>query len=318
MNQIVCQHVFGPLPSRRLGKSVGISPIPPKTCNYSCTYCQLGRTTHLVNERKDWYPLEEILEEVDAFLAEGLDYDVLSIVGEGEPTLYRPLGALIDALKKRQDKPVAVITNAANLDDPEVFKGLRKADIVLPSLDCVDPKIWRSMHRPARSVNLESILDALVQFSKDYRGQLWLEIMLLGDVNAGKEQIDALVPWVEKIAPDRVYINTPVRPPAEADVHVASAEELQYAAEKLQGIIIDQLTAGLFYSADEDDVSAILALLRRHPMNEFEVCSFCRERRREEDEIEAVLQRLEQNADLEVITYKGIRTWRYRARAASK
>ena len=129
------KYIFGPVPSRRLGKSLGISPIPRKTCNYSCIYCQLGRTDKMTGERKEFFPLKDIINEFKEYLKESFDFDVITIVGEGEPTLYSKLGELIKEVKKITDKPVAVITNGALLSSKEVRDELMNADIVLPSID---------------------------------------------------------------------------------------------------------------------------------------------------------------------------------------
>lgn len=268
------KNIYGPLPSRRLGNSVGVSPIPAKACNYSCGYCQLGRTDKMTVEIKEWFPLEDILAQVDQFLASGVAYDVLTVVGEGEPTLYSRLKELLLALKAKQPKPVCVITNAANIDQPEVRDALMEADIVLPSLDTVDEEEWRKLHRPSPHIRFQDILSGLVDFSGVYRGEIWLELMLVKEINDSPQSIDALVPWLEKIRPDRVYINTPVRPPAEADVEVASPEAIAYAVDRLKGIAIDQLTTGFFDSAEEDPIEAIRKITIRHPMTEYEIRHF--------------------------------------------
>ena len=180
------KYVFGPIPSRRLGQSLGVSPIPEKTCNYSCVYCQLGRTNAMNWQAKNYFPVQDILKEVKETLQEGISYDVLSVVGEGEPALYADLKPLLVGLKKLQDKPVCVITNAANIDDPQVAEALLEADILMPSLDGVEEQAWRRLHRPSPHIHFESMMEALFSFRARYTGQFWLEVMLVRGVNDSK------------------------------------------------------------------------------------------------------------------------------------
>jgi len=305
-------YVFGPLPSRRLGRSVGISPIPPKTCNYSCVYCQLGRTSHLDNTRKRYYPVEAIMAEFDAFLASGIDYDVVSVVGEGEPTLYADLAELIEALKAAQQKPVCVITNAANIDQQEVQTALMAADIVLPSLDAVDEPTWRRMHRPARRIDSASILEALIEFSHRYTGQLWLEVMLLAGYNDSKEAIDAIADQVARMRTDRVYVNVPARPPAESDVAIPSEAAIRYACERLGASAIDHLTSGEFHSAEKDPLAAVQSITMRHPMTAHEIDSLLA--KRGVTDRDAFYARLAELPGMVCLDYKGMKTWRNRSR----
>lgn len=302
------QHAFGPVPSRRLGNSLGLSPIPPKTCNYSCTYCQLGRTNHMTGSRQAFYPVEEIIGEFELYLKDADKFDVVTIVGEGEPTLYAGLGELIDQVKQRTDKPVAVITNGALLWDPQVRKELAQCDIVLPSLDAWDEETFRAVDRPLGSLDFQKIQQGLVDFSHEYTGQLWVEIMLCGGVNDSQDSIDHFAQILQKIRYDRVYINTPVRPPAEPDVRVASPDSIQYAVEKLGAISIDMLSAGSFFSEIPDDYEAILSIIARHPMNQFEVASFLESRCVSNKN--SILDKLRHDSRVECVDYKGILSFR--------
>ena len=153
------KYLFGPVPSRRLGASLGVSPIPERTCNYSCVYCQLGRTLRMTNTRQEFFPLEEILAEFREYLQGSIPFDVVTVVGEGEPTLYSRLGELIAGLKKETDKPVAVITNGALLYDAEMRRELMEADIVLPSLDAVTEEQYRKIDRPMGSIGFAEMAE---------------------------------------------------------------------------------------------------------------------------------------------------------------
>ncbi len=302
------KYIFGPVPSRRLGKSLGISPIPRKTCNYSCIYCQLGRTDKMTGERKEFFPLKDIINEFKEYLKESFDFDVVTIVGEGEPTLYSKLGELIKEVKKITDKPVAVITNGALLSSKEVRDELMNADIVLPSIDGYNEETAKKIDRPLGTIHFKDELEGLIEFSKEYKGQLLLEIMLISEINCDKNSIGHFKEILKKIKYDKVYLNTPVRPPAESFVKVVSQEEMKYAVEKLGGISIDMLSSGEFFSEIEDSYEAILNIIRRHPMNQFEINSFLNSRK--EKLGYNIFEKLESDEKINCILYKGIKTYR--------
>ena len=302
------KYIFGPVPSRRLGKSLGISPIPRKTCNYSCIYCQLGRTDKMIGERKEFFPLKDIINEFKDYLKESFDFDVVTIVGEGEPTLYSKLGELIKEVKKITDKPVAVITNGALLSSKEVRDELMNADILLPSIDGYNEDTAKKIDRPLGTIHFKDELEGLIEFSKEYKGQLLLEIMLISGINCDKNSIEHFKEILKKIKYDRVYLNTPVRPPAESFVKVISQEEMKYAVKELGGISIDMLSSGDFFSEIKDSYEAILNIIRRHPMNQFEINSFL-ESRKEKLEYN-IFEKLENDEKINCILYKGIKTYR--------
>ncbi|MGI5957903.1 MAG: radical SAM protein [Massiliimalia sp.] len=306
MNQ--AKYLFGPVPSRRLGKSLGVSPIPEKTCNYSCIYCQLGRTNHMTVQRQEFFPLDEIIEEFRCYLQGNPDFDVVTIVGEGEPTLYSRLGELILQIKQYTDKPVAVITNGALLTDPQVRQELLNADMVLPSLDAYDEGSFRMIDRPCGLLDYQQIQQGLIDFSKEYQGQLWIEIMLIGGINDDDTALDHFSSILSQMRYDRVYINSPVRPPAEGFVHTPAPERIQAAVQKLSGISIDMLVSGSFFSELTDPYDAVLSICRRHPMNQFELDAFLDSRNVKDKQ--QLKERLEQDSRVEPVTYKGIITYR--------
>ncbi len=302
--------VFGPVPSRRLGNSLGVSPIPPKTCNYSCIYCQLGRTDHMTNRRQAFYPVEEILAEVRHYVEENAPFDIVTIVGEGEPTLYAELGALIRGIKALTDKPVAVITNSALLYDEDVRQDLMAADVVLPSFDAYDPASFRQIDRPYGRLDYQEVYQGLITFSQEFSGQIWLEVMLVAGLNCDETALARLREQLQPIRYDRLYVNTPVRPPAEAYVQPPSPEQVARATEILGGISIDMLSSGQFFSEITDDYQAILSIIRRHPMNQFEVESFLASRHNSAPA--QVLQELREDKQVDAVTYKGITSFRHR------
>lgn len=304
------KYVYGPVPSRRLGISLGVSPIPQKTCNYSCIYCQLGRTNKMTNERQEFFKVNDIIEEFKKYIKDINKYDVVTIVGEGEPTLYSELGLLIKELKKLTDKPIAVITNGALLSDENVKKELMEADIVLPSLNGYNEEISKKIDRPYGKIKFEETIKGLIDFSNKYTGELWLEIMLLDGINDSDEAIEEYRKLLKKIKYNRLYLNTCVRPPAESFVNMVKKERMQYAIEKLNGVSIDILASGEFFSDVADDYEAVLSLCKRHPMNQFELESFLKSRKI--PNIDEFIHNLEKDSKFKVIDFKGIKTYRVR------
>lgn len=304
------KYVFGPVPSRRLGSSLGISPIPKKTCNYSCIYCQLGRTNKMQNIREEFFSVQDIINEFKIYLKDINKFDVITIVGEGEPTLYSKLGVLIKELKKYTDKPIAVITNGALLSDKEVCDDLLEADIVLPSLDAYNEETFKKIDRPYGSIKFEDTINSLVNFSHNFKGQIWLEIMLIKNINSDENSIKEFKKKIKKIRYDRIYINTPVRPPAEDYVMPLNKEEIEYAVRELGGISIDSLSSGEFFSDIKDTYEAILSIIKRHPMNQFEIQNFLNLRKESKKSCEEILKKLENDKNIDMINYKGIKTYR--------
>lgn len=301
-------YVFGPVPSRRLGRSLGVSPIPKKTCNYSCIYCQLGRTNKMTNDRREFFPLEDILREVELCLKDTQDFDVVSIVGEGEPTLYARLGELLRGIKELTDKPTAVITNGALLADPQVRQELMEADIVLPSMDAWDEITYKKVDRPFGKIHFEDTYEGLKTFTHAFPGQIYMEIMLMDGINDSESSLEGFKKALEGLRYDRVYINTPVRPPAEDNVSVSSAETLERAAELLGGISIETLASGSFGSEIQDDYEAILSIIGRHPMNQHEIGGFLASRGTED--AADILLRLDEDPRVSPVRYKGYVTYR--------
>src|SRR6056297_81187 len=163
------KYIYGPVPSRRLGLSLGVSPIPSRTCNYSCIYCQLGRTKHLTNERKNFFSVDDIIAELEDYIKSNAKYDIITIVGEGEPTLFSQLGLLISKIKSISNVPVAVITNGALLSDENVRRELLGADFVLPSIDASSVEMFKEINRPHGKIKFEAVLNGLIDFSKVFK-----------------------------------------------------------------------------------------------------------------------------------------------------
>lgn len=209
----VSTYVYGPVPSRRLGKSLGIDLVPFKTCTYNCIYCQLGRTTHKTVQRQDWVAPDMVLEQLSIQLNKPCD--TITLAGSGEPTLHSRIGEIICGIKEITDVPVAVLTNGSLLSLVDVRRDLLQADIVLPSLDAGNVTLFRHVNRPHREIRFENMVQGLVDFRSCYEGQIWLEIFLLGGVNGLPASMEEIAAIAEKICPDRIQLNTVTRPPAE-------------------------------------------------------------------------------------------------------
>ena len=214
------KHLFGPVNSRRLGLSQGIDLLPPKTCNFNCIYCEINAAPQLSCERGEHVPTEIIIQEIDELLQkkEAVDkLDVFTITASGEPTLHTGIGRIIRYLKEKTDKPVAILTNGSLLHMQEVREDLMAADIVIPSLDAARPASFRKVNRPAKCIaELETIISGLEQFSREFNGQVWLEVLLVKHMNDAPEDIEALAKAIGRIKPTRVQLNTVARPPYES------------------------------------------------------------------------------------------------------
>ena len=259
------QYTFGPVPSRRLGRSLGVDLVPFKTCSYDCIYCQLGRTTNKTTERKEWVHLQNVIDQLKDHLNSKPDYITLS--GSGEPTLFSRLHELIYRIKEITNIPVAVLTNGSLLWLPDVRDALKSADVVVPSLDAGSSKIFQYVNRPHRDITFSKMLEGLVDFRKVYSGRYWLEVFLLAGVTTSGAEIDRLKTCIAAIQPDLVQVNTVTRPPAEDFAEPVPKKQLEQ--------ITDQLYERAEVIADYKDVHKekdftarredILTLLQRRP-----------------------------------------------------
>jgi wyosine [tRNA(Phe)-imidazoG37] synthetase (radical SAM superfamily) len=269
------KYVFGPVPSRRLGHSLGMDTLPPKTCNWNCVYCQLGRTVPLTNERREYYPGEAILAEVTETLAghRAGEIDFVTFVGSGEPTLHSGIGRLIRGVKSLTDLPVAVITNGSLLYLPDVRRDLAPADVVLPSLDAGTADLYRQINRPHPEVSFERLVDGLVAFRKEYNGKLWVEVMLVQGLNDTEIALKEIALVLRCIEPDEVHINLPSRPPAETWVRPAGEEGLMRAMVILGDIakVVHPAEGSFDLSGYDNVVDAIIGIITRHPMRQEEL-----------------------------------------------
>ncbi|MFP3981272.1 MAG: radical SAM protein, partial [Desulfobacterales bacterium] len=259
--------IYGPVPSRRLGRSLGVDIVPYKTCTYDCIYCQIGRTPQTTTERKPYIPAEQIISELQNKLRSGVRPDFVTVGGSGEPCLHSGIGEIILKIKEMTDVPVAVLTNGALLGSPDVRGVLVAADVVLPSLDAFDDRSFQRINRPHPDISFKAMIQGLADFRSVYSGQIWLEIFIIKGVNDTEDAMAAFGSHIAAINPDRIHVNTAVRPPAEKDARRVSEEKLQRLAEKLdrRAELIAEFSAQSREGNKEDMNQQILEMLSRRP-----------------------------------------------------
>ena len=305
------KHVYGPVPSRRLGCSLGVDPVPLKTCNYNCVYCQLGRSTPMTNSRQIFGQPEVVMAEVkEALEAHSTDeIDWVTFVGSGEPTLHSRLGWMIREAKAATRIPVAVITNGALLFRPEVRDDLEAADAVLSTFDAGSRSLFQRINRPHPGIDFDRMVDGLAAFREDFRGQLWIEVMLLKGLNDTDLALADLEECMKRIRPDEVHISLPIRPPAETWVQPAEEDGVRRAAAHLGRVtrVLRPFEGKFDLSGHDDIVDAVIGVITRHPMRQEEL-----ERTLEEwapGELDTVLAKLTSSGRTKVVIRHGTRYW---------
>ena len=263
------------MPSRRLGRSYGVDIVPFKVCTLDCVYCQLGKTTDSTIKRKDYGPIEPILAELRETLAEGLEADFITIAGSGEPTLNSRLGELIDGIKKITDIPVAILTNGTLLYKEDVRADCSKADVVMPSLDAGDKQTFQKVNRPHRDISIENLISGLCAFRDEFAGRIWLEVFFVEGLNTEDEQIAKIRDAIELIRPDKIQLNTAVRPTAEADIKRLDAEKLQAIAARLgpKCEVVADFSLSHHGRGLENKAEDVLSILKRRPCSLNDICS---------------------------------------------
>lgn len=266
---------FGPVPSRRLGQSLGINNIPPKICSYSCVYCQLGRTLTMQTERQAFYAPEDLVqavrEQISRVRLAGEAIDYLTFVPDGEPTLDRNLGRAITLLRPL-GYPIAVITNASLIWRPDVREELGQADWVSLKLDAVQEDVWRRVNRPQGAVRLEAILEGALAFAAAFGGELATETMLVDELNDTEESVSAVAAFVARLRPAIAYLAVPTRPPAEPWVRIPAEERIARAYQIFRDRVahVEYLIGyeGDAFAWSGDAVRDLLSITAVHPMRE--------------------------------------------------
>ncbi len=305
------KHVFGPVASRRLGRSLGIDPIPFKTCNWNCVYCQLGRTTPVVNHRREYVPADEIIGEIRQYLQSpsATQLDWITFIGSGEPLLNSRLGEMIRAVKAMTTVPVAVITNGSLLFLKQVREELLPADAVIPSVDAGSAALYKAVNRPFPALGFAEFIFGLQAFRREYKGKFWIESMLIKGFNDSPEAVADLGRVLSAIGPDEVQINVPVRPPAEPWIEAPEADALARALDILGAAahVIPPPVVTVEPSGHDNAGDAILEIVERHPMSETELSETLPEWSHEE--ITETVRGLYAAGKLQPVTRYGRRFW---------
>ena len=304
--------VYGPVPSRRLGRSLGIDPLPFKTCNYNCIYCQLGHTRTMTNERSEFFPLNEIMDEVKrAITLKSQNIDFITIVGSGEPLLYSRLGELIRSIRDITDKPLALITNGSLLYRDDVRDEVLDVDVIIPSLDAANQELFKRINRPHKDLRIDRIIEGMAEFKRRFKGQMWIEVMLLDGLNDTERALFELRDAIELIRPQKVQINLPIRPPAEEWVKPASSEGVM-RAKAILGRAVELIgpQIGDFDLTGVSDITdAIVEIIKRHPMNEKELIKTLK--KFAPMDVRNALEKLEREGRARKIEYSGMTFWTY-------
>jgi len=261
--------LFGPVPSRRLGRSLGVDMVPYKTCSFNCVYCELGGTTNHTIQRQSFLDIDLVCRELKERLPQlqgKVDY--ITLAGSGEPTLNLDLKDLVAEIKNLTSTPIAVLTNSSLLPDPEVRKELQQVDLIVPSLDAVTQKIFEQVNQPVKGIKSQEIVQALIDLRKEFQGQIWLEVLFCAGINDSMSELNLLHEAVKAIRPDRIQINSVFRPPAIEGILACTPEKLQQISTMLSSVAevvgqphLDKVAV----SQSRSFKKRILELLKRRP-----------------------------------------------------
>ena len=265
------KHLFGPVPSRRLGLSLGVDFIPYKTCSLDCVYCEVGETTERTLEVREYIPTREIVRELDAYMQDPDRLDYITFSGSGEPLLHSGLGSILDHLKEHYPRfRTALLTNGTLLNGPEVRERIKRLDLILPSLDAASQEVFEAINRPREGIRIEEVIEGLRSFRAQYAIPMWIEVFVLPGYNDSPRELRLLKQALESIAPDRVQLNTLDRPGTRAGLEPASPETLTQIAELMSPLKCEVVagfsSSGAAEAAAGTDVShRILQILMRRP-----------------------------------------------------
>jgi len=260
------RYIYGPVPSRRLGRSLGVDLVPFKTCSFDCVYCQLGKTTIKTVERKVYAPTEEVLAELSDKLTSGLECDYITLSGSGEPTLHSELGKIVTSIKQMTDIPLALLTNGSLLSHKDARSEIMTVDLLVPSLDAGDEQTFQQINRPCPEITFQSIIDGLRAVRREFPGQIRLEVFLIAGINDSDGQVRKIKAIIDEIGFEHVDLNTATRPPSERWVQPVGPERLEQIAKIIgpntEIVAATTITAERAGSISRDD---ILEMLRRRP-----------------------------------------------------
>lgn len=283
-------HIFGPVPSRRLGLSLGVDLIPAKTCTYDCLYCQVGKTTRKRTRRGGFFPVEDVLDQLQRRLQE-VTPDFITLSGSGEPTLYTGIGDLISGIRRLTGARIAVITNGSLLWKEQVREGIIGADLILPTLCTAFEETFRVIHRPPEGLRLRQVIEGIKRLRREFRRELFLEVMLLRGINDSERELESLKRVIRQISPDRIQLNTVVRPPNDPAALPLDSARMK-AIKTLFGPpaeVIAPVASRRGRTAGDSGAGAMLEMARRRPVR---ISDVVKSLKRPQGEVEAILEGL--------------------------
>lgn len=264
------KYLFGPVPSRRLGMSLGIDLIPKKVCSLDCVYCEVGKTTKLTTQRLEYVKYNKVIDELNDFMSTNPKIDYITFSGSGEPTLNSRIGDVLNFIKEKYpDVKTAVLTNGTLLSDKNLRKELLKADVILPSLDAAGEETFKKVNRPAPNLSLDEYIQGIIDLRKEYSGKIWLEVLFLKGYNDSEDELIRLKKAIEKIKPDSIQLNTLDRPGTVEGLIALTTDELKRIIDfwgfPNAEIIASQIERTTISSYRSDVESAILETIARRP-----------------------------------------------------
>ena len=268
------RYLFGPVPSRRLGLSLGVDLVPMKTCSLNCVFCEVGRTTRHTLERREYVPLRDVLAELELWESRGGRAEYITLAGSGEPTLHTGFGRVLEFVRSRPRFASALLTNGTLFTESDVRRDACAADVVKLSLSAWDQASFERLHRPCKGVTLTDMVAGYRAFRRDYKGTLWVEVFLVPGFNDRTEDVRRIAALVASVAPDRIHLNTAVRPTAEQGVGLVEADRLEQLADlfRPRADVIASFSSRQADGGATDD-TAILDMLRRRPCTAAQVAA---------------------------------------------
>lgn len=260
------KYIFGPVPSRRLGYSLGVDVIPYKTCSFDCIYCELGKTINKTIERKEYIPLDEIKIELKKKLESNLKIDYITISGSGEPTLYSKLKELVDFIKKTTSIPIALLTNGSLLWNKDVQNEIKDIDLVIPSLDAGNEKKFRFVNRPHDDLSFEKIVNGLIDFSCNFKNKIWLEILILKNITDNESEIIQIAGYTKRMSLDKIQLNSAYRPTTESYANPVNFKKMDEIKKYFSHNV--EIIGNFIYQENTNNqinTNDIINLLKRRP-----------------------------------------------------
>lgn len=272
------KYLFGPVPSRRLGVSLGVDLVPHKVCSLNCVYCEVGSTTNLTLERREYVPIAEVLKELEDYLSQEPDLDFVTFSGQGEPTLNSGLATVIDFIKDRYPRyQVAVLTNGTLFWDKQVRSEVMRADVLLPDLDAVSELVFLKVNRPAKELKIERIIEGLIELRREFKGKIYLELFLVPGLNDTESELQLLKTTIQKIGPDLIQLNTLDRPGTESWVRPLSRERLEEILAFFKPLVVEIIanpqSRKKIQSFKQDISDQILETIKRRPSTDNDLCA---------------------------------------------